>query len=200
MNVCFLLAGFAKPGGIERVVSIIVNHLCCDKNIAVFCLCYTNKIDESLYQIDTRIHCDYLFEDSPSMTSAFFRRSIIKKVKKYIKDNTIDIIIGCGVLYYPLSVISAKLTGIKSICWEHTNPTVNCDYRFQKQCRQFGLLFSDANVVLSQKAISYYNQKRKKNILLIIIEIQIVMRIMIMKKRMKTLQCQGKIGLYSEKD
>ncbi len=163
MNVCFFLAGFLKPGGIERVVSILINNLCKEQDIKVFCLCYNKSINAELYHFNTSIHIGYLFEDTPSMTNAILRRSAIKKVNKFIKNNKIDVIIGCGALYYPLSVICAKLTGIKSICWEHTNPTTNCDYRFQKQCRQIGLFFSNANVVLSRKALDFYNKKRKKN-------------------------------------
>lgn len=162
MNICFLFTGFVKPGGVERVVSVLINNLCLDKDITVFCLCYTKSIDNKFYHINSDIHCDYLFEDVPSMTNAIIRRRAIKKVNEYIKNNKIDIIIGCGALYYPLSVICAKLTGIKSICWEHTNPTTTCDYRFQKQCRLIGLFLSNSNVVLSRTALDFYNKKRNK--------------------------------------
>lgn len=163
MNICFLFTGFVKPGGVERVVSVLINNLCLERDLKVFCLCYTKSIDNNLYHINANIQCDFLYEDVPSMTNAILRKQAIKKVNEYIKDNKIDIIIGCGVLYYPLSVICAKLTGIKSICWEHTNPTINCDYKFQKQCRKIGLSFSNSNVVISKKALDFYTKKRKKN-------------------------------------
>lgn len=163
MNVCFLFTGFVKPGGVERVVSVLINNLCLEKDLNIFCLCYTKSIDNNLYHINADIQCDYLYEAVPSMTNAILRKKAIKKVNQYIRNNKIDIIIGCGALYYPLSVICAKLTGIKSICWEHTNPKTNCDYRFQKQCRHIGLLLSNSNVVLSKKALDFYTKKRKIN-------------------------------------
>ena len=160
MNVCFLHCGFSKSGGIERVVSVIINSLSREDDLGIYSLSYTCAKESAVFPIDSRVHNDYLFEDTPTMTNAILHRSAIKKTKQYIKNNKIDIIVGCGALYFPLAVISAKLMKIRSVCWEHTNPKITTDYKFQKECRQIGVSFSDANVVITKLAFDWYEEKR----------------------------------------
>lgn len=164
MNICFLHSGFGKIGGIERVVDILIKNFALNKNYNIFSLGFLN--DSKCEHIDN-ISFSNLYVKKTSMTRAIIFKFAIVKLIKYLKNNDIDIIIACGVLYYPLAVISAKLAHVKSICWEHTNPNINCDYKFQNLCRKFGMKFSDQNVCISLEGYKYYcNIVKNKNLLI----------------------------------
>lgn len=96
------------------------------------------------------------------MTKAILMQNAIKKLCDYIRENNIDIIIACGALFYPMAVIAARKTGVKSICWEHTDPNNKSDYNFQDIARRFGAKRSDANVVLTRSALQVYQSRFPK--------------------------------------
>lgn len=161
MKVCFLHQGFSNAGGIERAVSMLLNVLCLDKGFEIHSLGFIKPKEKNVYDIKREIVDSNLYDFKTTMFSALLKHKVIRKTVKYIKDNNIDIIVGCGSPYFLLTVLAAKLCGIKSICWEHTNPKITTEFKFQKQTRLFGILFSSANVVITQKALSFYNSKRK---------------------------------------
>ena len=166
MNVAFLHAGFLNTGGIQRVVSIMLNALAKEDDCNLVSIEYI-KSDNPDVKIDERVRRFHLYETGMSMTKAMLCGGVINKTKKILRDNDIDVIIACGVLYFPVAVIAGKLSGARSVCWEHTNPKVSCDHKFQKQIRLFGLKRSDANVLITASAQKYYNSiKKKKNVLI----------------------------------
>ena len=164
MNIAFLHAGFSNTGGIQRVVSIILNALSKDSNYNLFSIEYIKSENKDV-KIDERVHRFSLYDYDISMTKAILCGKVIGKTRKILKDNHIDVIIACGVLYFPVAVLAGKLSGVKSICWEHTNPKVANDCKFQKQARHFGLRYSSANLLITESAKKFYDSvKRKKNI------------------------------------
>ena len=166
MNVAFIHSGFSNSGGIERVVSIILNALSTDSNYNLFSIEYI-KSKQQCVNIGDQIHRFHLYENSISMTKAFTKGRVVQRVTKILKENQIDIVIGCGTLYFSVAVIAGTLAKVKSICWEHTNPKVFTDHKFQKQIRRFGLKHSDANVLITESAKKYYDSvKKKQNILI----------------------------------
>ena len=166
MRICFLHVGFLNAGGIERAVSMLSNALCEEENVEIFSLGLIRP-KENVYKLDERVTDSSLYDFKTTIASAILKYKAIQKTVKYIKMNNIDIVVGCGSPYFLLSVIAAKLCGIKSICWEHTNPKIVNEFRFQKQVRRFGLKLSDANVVITKKALSFYNLRRKRSNFLI---------------------------------
>lgn len=94
------------------------------------------------------------------MTKGFLYGGIIK-LRKFIKENDIDILISCGALYYPISIISCIGIKSKCICWEHSNLYTTNDHSFQGLCRYFGAMFCDYLVVLTKHDYEYYINKYK---------------------------------------
>ena len=163
MKVCFLHVGFLKAGGIERATSMLLNALCEEKDFEVHSLGLLKPEGANAYELKDAVVDSTLYDFGTTMFEALTKHKAIQKTVKYIKDNKIDIIVGCGSVYFLLAVIAAKLCHIKSICWEHTNPKITTEFKFQKQIRSFGCRFSSANVLITKKALSFYNAKRKKN-------------------------------------
>lgn len=162
MNICFLLGGFQSNGGIGRVTSILVNEFSKDKKYSVSTISY--KQEENLpllYDIAEDVKQMHLYEKSTSMAKAMLTGHAVGKVRSIIIENKIDILISCGALFYPLGIIACKKTNAKCICWEHTNPAIKTDYRFQNMCRKFAIKFSDKMIVLTKSAYDYYLNEMK---------------------------------------
>ena len=166
MNICFFHSGFSRTGGIERVVSVLLNEFASDKNLKMYSLEYFQLNEKRVYSISANVSFNALFDKPISMTKAILLKGIVKKVRRYIKANDIDIVVACGVLYFPVAILAAKHTKAKTICWEHTNPNVVSDYRFQKICRKIGAKRSNQNVVITEKALDFYNKMSTKNCLI----------------------------------
>ena len=160
MKVCFLCRGFASNGGIGRVISVLSDKLADDTD--VFLLSFFNEKASSYYAVNPKCKQATLYPDPISMTKAILIKNAVKKLSNYIKENEIDIVIACGALFYPMAVMAAHKTQIKSICWEHTNPNNKSDYNFQDIARRFGAKRSDANVVLTKSALQVYQTRFPK--------------------------------------
>ena len=167
MKICFLHSGFSVHGGIERVLSIIIRALRKNKNVDIYCLSLNKSEPLDFYLLPSDLKIDYLFEYPTNMKKAFLKDGV-GKFSKYIKKNKIDIVVACGVIYFPLACIAAKLVGVKAISWEHTDPARTGKFVFEGISRRFGARLSDMNVLISQEAREYYERhfRKKRNIVI----------------------------------
>ena len=161
MKVCFFHAGFSFHGGIERVLSIILRNLGQNGNIDVCCLSLNKAEPLGFYLLPSDLKFDYLFEDSINMKRALLKGGI-RKLVRYLRENHIDVIVACGVIYFPMACIAAKLAAVKAISWEHTDPSCTREFAFESISRRFGACFSDMNVLISQEAKEYYESHFRK--------------------------------------
>lgn len=157
-RICFVHAGLEQHGGIGRVVSIIANGLSRETDIEVVVVSFCKETGRDVYVLNENIKTFNLFDSRISMKKALLSGGI-GRLSEIVRDNSVDVIIACGALYYPLVVCVAKLSRIKSVCWEHTNPEYGNDYKFQKYCRAIGAKHSDVNVLIAKDAVKYYCKK-----------------------------------------
>ena len=167
MRICFLHAGFSIYGGIERALSIIVRKMCNDENLDIHCISLNKSEPLDFYLLPTNLKTNYLFEEPINMKKALVKGGIGKLVK-YLKKNQIDVIVACGVIYFPLACISAKFAGVKAISWEHTNPACAHEFAFSGMSRSVGAHLSDMNVLITEEAKEHYEKhfRKKKNIVI----------------------------------
>ena len=165
MNICFFCGGFAANGGIGRVTAIISGELARKGYNVYLCSFYEVECD-SYYAVDDKCQKEELFPTPITMQRALLRGHAIKKLVNYIRKNRIDVIVACGALYYPLVTLAAKKTGTKLVCWEHINPKIKSDYKFQDQCRVFGAKRSDINIQLTKSALRMFEKRfpQKRNV------------------------------------
>lgn len=162
MRVCFLLGKLTTNGGIGRAVSVLANQLV-KKGICVHILSYYNDGQDNLYHVDSEIHLGYLQSSYKSM-SKFMLSGGEKVVREYILKYQIDVLVACGALYFPVCVRAVNRTRVRCICWEHTAPKQNTDYRGQAMARLYGIKRSDLNIVLTRRALDIYiNEYNAKN-------------------------------------
>lgn len=155
MKVCFLLGGLTSNGGIGRVTSVLANQLTKCEGIDCCLLSYYDSKKENRYTISEKVEEQFLLSTYCGMTK-YLLRGGHKKLRKFLQDHAIDIIVACGVLFFPISVRAVKGTEIRCVCWEHTSPVSGADYRFQMLARRFGIANSDLNVVLTKSAMRMY--------------------------------------------
>ena len=115
MRVCFFLGGLTGNGGIERVTSVLANNLVNQPDLEIYILSYADTHKPRLYQLDERIRTHMLFPNPISMKKAVLH-NIVGKLRKYLKDNHIDVVLACGSLYFPVTVQACKGIASKCIC------------------------------------------------------------------------------------
>lgn len=159
IKICYFLGGLTS-GGIGRVTSILVNELVNNSEYEIYVLGYS-KIEKEDYQIDTRIHKSYLLNQGISMTKAVLTGAVTK-LKRYLEENDIDILISCGVLLSFLSISACRGLKTKCISWEHSSMfRGNKDFKLQPIIRRFAAKKSDLSVVLTNKTRTDYMNKYK---------------------------------------
>lgn len=161
MRICFFSGGFSNVGGIGRCTSVILNALAEKGQNEYYSLQFIDKQNCQVYKLNERIKTFSLFSESTTMFKALVSKHLIKRIKNFIKANKIDIIVACGDLFFLPTVIAARQAKIKSVCWEHTNPKVTTDYKFQKYCRKFSIKRSSCNVVITSKALEFYETVKR---------------------------------------
>ena len=167
MRLCFLHGGFSVHGGIERVVSIVAPALHSCGIAQVRCLALCDGVPLDMYELPEDIACDSLFSQCINMRGALREGGIFKLVK-YLRKNKIDVIVACGVIYYPLACVGGRLAGANVVCWEHTNPGKQNEVAFESAARRFGALMSHRNVLISQAAYQYYSKhyRSRRNVVI----------------------------------
>lgn len=159
MNICFLCGGFSQFGGIERVTSIVANALAEKEIHNIYTLSLADN-GQKAYVLSEKVNQSHFFTEKCSMKRALLK-GILGKTVRYIKENKIDVLIACGVMYFPVACLAAKRTGIQSVCWEHTSPTSKNEIVFEKQSRTLGAKLSSANVLISEAMLHFYQNKYK---------------------------------------
>lgn len=158
MNICFFLGGFHKNGGIGRVTAMLANQMAQSDNYHVTALCYYNPNLPNIYDVSPLIEQYFFLKTYSNMTKQLFYGGV-KRLRQFILANNIDVLIACGALFYPISVLACKGIRTKCICWEHSDPEGNNDHKGQYWARKFGIKRSDVNVVLTKRALKVFKEK-----------------------------------------
>ena len=148
MRIAFLMGGLETNGGIGRVVSLLSSSLAGSNEIYIVCYGPYNPAN-ALYHISSLVRVDSL-NCSETMKS-FLLHGGIRKLRNYLRENEIEILIACGALFVPASVFACHLAKTKCICWEHSNANNSADHSFQQLCRRIGAHHADAVVVLTKQ-------------------------------------------------
>lgn len=115
----FAHAGLSKPGGVERVLSIIANELI-EKGYDVSIISYTHSVP--FYSLNKNIKLlslDYNITYNSFINSILFLK-IIKKLKKIIKVNNFETVISVGIESSVILSLSLFLfPNFNKISWIH---------------------------------------------------------------------------------
>lgn len=137
MNICFI--GHFTAGGTERATFLVANGLSDTHNVSIL-----NTCDRApSFDLKKNVEFNYL------KTGCIPRRIIY--LRKYLRENKIDVLITVEAMTGLLSIIAAKLSSCKHIVWEHANFYQSQGIRWIQKIRQLELICADAYVVLTER-------------------------------------------------
>lgn len=137
MNICFI--GHFTAGGTERATFLVANGLSDTHNVSIL-----NTCDRApSFDLKKNVKFNYL------KTGCIPRRIIY--LRKYLRENKIDVLITVEAMTGLLSIIAAKLSSCKHIVWEHANFYQSQGIRWIQKIRQLELICADAYVVLTER-------------------------------------------------
>ena len=159
MNICFLIYNISRPGGSERVTSIIADNLAKNGHkVSILSICGNN---ECYYSISNKVEIHSIFKNKESVNHKLLYLYLTKKVYDFYKKNKINISIDvfASLSLYTLPI--KKQLKIKNITWEHFNFKTNSG--LNKIARKMACKYSDQIITLTKKDKEAY-EKNIKNL------------------------------------
>ncbi len=158
MKVCFFSGDITRSGGTERVGSVIANELVNDQQFDICFLSLWEKQKETFFPLDDHIKRFTLFDVETSGTKIL---SYIKRIRKFVKENHIDILIDIDGILDMYSIPALRRTNCKLISWEQFNYYQNPYVNYRKFTRKWAARKADAIVVLTDEDKGYYEKEAK---------------------------------------
>lgn len=144
-RICILMQGIQTLGGVQRVISCMMNELVQDPDYEIYiCHPFTRK-GEELYHIDSRInqidakqfYCKNtafkrilkkvnrntrIFVKHPGfLQQLYYPQKQVEALREWVSLKKIDILVGAAPTYAILAgIVAAKLPGVKVIAWMHS--------------------------------------------------------------------------------
>lgn len=167
-KLCFFSGDITRSGGIEKVSAIIANEFAASEKYEVCFLSLCEQAPEPFFAIDHSIK-RYTLGDK-WMKPGIGYLPLISKLKKFLIEHEIDIIIDGDIVLDSLSIQACKRLKTKVISWEH----FNCDYElsvfYRRSILKYSVRRSDYIITLTERDKLLYEQrlKRKHNIAAIV--------------------------------
>lgn len=147
-NICFLIGNINHSGGTERVTTLIANGLA-EHNFKVSILNLFGG-DDPFFELNKGINNHALFSKKISMRKNYL--SAIWKIRKYVINNDIDILIVVDSISCIFSVPALfGLKKIRHICWEHFNYNVDLGVSLRSKGRLWAAKYCDDIVTLTER-------------------------------------------------
>ena len=135
INVCFFSGDITRSGGTERVSIIIANELCRNEKYNVSFVSLEERREDSFYEIDSKITTYKLYKHLERSITHIV--GIVRRLVKFIKNNSIDILVDIDGILDLYSLPAKLFTGVKVISWEHFNFYQNPFVPYRKLSRKW---------------------------------------------------------------
>lgn len=156
MKVCFFSGDITRSGGTERVSTVIANELVKDAQFDICFLSLWEKEKELFFYLDKKILRYTLFDNEVSGKRIL---NYIKKIRQFIKNNSIDIIVDIDGILDMYTIPASKKSDCKVISWEQFNYYQNPYVNYRKYTRKLAAKKADAVVVLTDEDKGYYQKE-----------------------------------------
>lgn len=164
MRICFFSGDITRSGGTERVSSQIANGLAADGAYEILFLSLVEQEKECFFYLDPAIP-RYTLGDRWIRPGPGYL-PLIGKLRKFLKEKKIDVIIDIDIVLDVLSLPAAKGLGTKVISWEHFNADYELSVGYRKWILRYSVKRSHQIVVLTKADLENYREKlgRKERI------------------------------------
>lgn len=156
-KLCFFSGDITRSGGIEKVSAIIANELALSKKYEVCFLSLCEQAQVPYFPIDESIK-RYTLGDK-WLKPGIGYLPLISKLKKFLKEKEIDVIIDGDIVLDSLAIQACKKLKTKVVSWEH----FNCDYElsvfYRRRILKYSVKRSDYIITLTERDKLLYQQR-----------------------------------------
>lgn len=153
-KIAFFSGDITRSGGTERVGTLIANGLAAQGLYEVCMVSLTEAGEEPVFGLSPKIRRTAL---SPRwVTPGPGYLAVIFRLKTYVKQNHIDLLIDIDGVLDVLSIPVKLLTGVRVISWEHFNYYETMGTVYRHAIRRLAARFADAIVTLTEQDKGFY--------------------------------------------
>lgn len=163
-KICFFSGDITRSGGTERVATMIANELAAQETYDIIFLSLCEQKETPFFKLDKRIRRYTLGEKWIQPGPGYL--PLILKLKRFLKEQDIDIIIDIDIVLDVLSIPATKKLRTKVISWEHFNVYFEMSVLYRKLILKYSVKHSDYVITLTEGDKRNYEQilKRKEKI------------------------------------
>lgn len=156
MKITFFIQNMSRPGGSERVTSILANELVkYGYEISIVSICGNQT---SFFPIDKTIPIHVLI-NTESVNNRKEFLNVLKELMKYYKKSKPDLVIDIFASLSIYTILLKKIFGFKNLTWEHFNYKVNTG--MNKIGRKFAVWFSNQIITLTETDMRFYESENR---------------------------------------
>lgn len=152
-RICFLEGDITRPGGTERVVSILVNNLALLNDYEIYVVSFRKSKTNPFYHLNENIKLIYFLDSNLLMQ--------VKHLYYFLKQNDIKIVVNVDIGMAIYSLLLKLIYRFKLITWEHSNYFNDWNSKLIHYLRILSAKLSDQMIVLTNKDIENYKSNIK---------------------------------------
>ncbi len=160
-RICFFSGDITRSGGTERVATMIANELAKQKKYEIVFLSLCEQKESTFFALDEGIKRyklgDKWIQPGPGYLP------LIGKLKQFLKQQEVDVIIDIDIVLDVLSIPAAKHLKTKVLSWEHSNVFFEMSVLYRKLILKYSVKRSDYVVTLTEGDRKNYEQILKRS-------------------------------------
>lgn len=156
-KVCFFSGDITRGGGTERVAILIANEISKRNEYEVEFLSLVEQNETPFYPIDEKINRYKLGEKWRNPGPGYLL--YLPKLKRYLKEHAINIIIDIDIVLDSLSLTVAKSVGVKVVSWEHFNCNFEMSVLYRRMIASYAVKKSDYIVTLTKRDVKCFKER-----------------------------------------
>ena len=160
-RICFFSGDITRSGGTERVSTQLANLLSNYNNYDICFMSLTEQNGKPFYSISHKINRFHLSEKWINTGPGYI--PLIGKLRSFLKEHDIDIIIDIDIVLDVLSIPASKGLKTKVVSWEHFTAEFEYSVLYRKMILKYSIKRSDYVVVLTEGDLKDYREKLNRN-------------------------------------
>lgn len=156
-KICLFSGDITRSGGTERVAIQLANALWEEHTYDISFISLTEQEEKTFYPLNPEIKRYQLGEKWLKPGPAYI--PLIGKLRNFLKDQQIDIIIDIDIVLDILSIPASRGGKTRVVSWEHFTADFELSVFYRKKILQYSVKRSDYVVVLTNGDLKEYQEK-----------------------------------------
>jgi glycosyltransferase involved in cell wall biosynthesis len=158
MNCCFFIHNLSSHGGTERISIALANAWAKSAGYRVFMLSL-EPFDSTFFPVNENVTAASLNINNANIERDYFKS--VKRLKKYLRENDIQIIIDVDVILSFISLAATAFSKVNVVSWEHYNYFLKRKSTGRRIARKLAARYSKAIVTLTDRDAQFYRENCK---------------------------------------